>query len=278
MCSKSCWLCLSVVYWLLECNKVPSLIEPPEYTTIPCLFLALGPTYWCQTNDILLLTKYSDFEIQCSHDSEMTVLSFWVVMPHRVCRQMPTFQRNILSLSLAPAMETVCFSETLVPTYELTGCHDPEHHHHHQIFLLLLLSSLTTASLTIISYLHSYQNYSIQGITHLVPVYLQLLIHLHFGNKQHDFSYISIFLLFMPPRLDTQYMNNVRMVTRQANTVKPRFYIYWIYIFPSLATLFRFLQLQYIHNALFSLILCFQNFKFHAIYIFRVLTEETVLT
>jgi hypothetical protein len=84
----------------------------------------------------------------------MTVLSFWVVMPHTLCRQMPTFQRNILSLSLAPAMETVCLSKTLVPTYELTGCHDPEHHHHHhhhhQIFLLLLLSSLTTASLTII--------------------------------------------------------------------------------------------------------------------------------
>jgi hypothetical protein len=26
MCSKSCWLCLTVVYWLLECNKVPSWI------------------------------------------------------------------------------------------------------------------------------------------------------------------------------------------------------------------------------------------------------------
>jgi hypothetical protein len=30
MCSKSCWLCLTVVYWLLECNKVPSWIEPPS--------------------------------------------------------------------------------------------------------------------------------------------------------------------------------------------------------------------------------------------------------
>jgi hypothetical protein len=26
--SKSCRLCLTVVYWLLECNKVPSRIEP----------------------------------------------------------------------------------------------------------------------------------------------------------------------------------------------------------------------------------------------------------
>jgi hypothetical protein len=28
VCSKSCWLCLTVVYWLFECNKVPSWIEP----------------------------------------------------------------------------------------------------------------------------------------------------------------------------------------------------------------------------------------------------------
>jgi hypothetical protein len=34
VCSKSCWLCLTVVYWLLECNKVPSWIENPEYVTI----------------------------------------------------------------------------------------------------------------------------------------------------------------------------------------------------------------------------------------------------
>jgi hypothetical protein len=33
VCSKSCWLCLTAVYWLLECNKVPSWIEP-EYVTI----------------------------------------------------------------------------------------------------------------------------------------------------------------------------------------------------------------------------------------------------
>jgi hypothetical protein len=30
VCSKSCWPCLTVVYWLLECNKVPSWIEPPS--------------------------------------------------------------------------------------------------------------------------------------------------------------------------------------------------------------------------------------------------------
>jgi hypothetical protein len=34
VCLKSCWLCLTVVYWLLECNKVPSWIENPEYVTI----------------------------------------------------------------------------------------------------------------------------------------------------------------------------------------------------------------------------------------------------
>jgi hypothetical protein len=34
VCSKSCRLCLTVVCWLLECNKVPSWIENPEYVTI----------------------------------------------------------------------------------------------------------------------------------------------------------------------------------------------------------------------------------------------------
>jgi hypothetical protein len=34
VCSKSFRLCLTVVYWLLECNKVPSWIENPEYVVI----------------------------------------------------------------------------------------------------------------------------------------------------------------------------------------------------------------------------------------------------
>jgi hypothetical protein len=34
VCSKSCRLCLTVVYCLLECNKVPSWIENPENVTI----------------------------------------------------------------------------------------------------------------------------------------------------------------------------------------------------------------------------------------------------
>jgi hypothetical protein len=34
VCSRSFRLCLTVVYWLLECNKVPSWIENPEYVTI----------------------------------------------------------------------------------------------------------------------------------------------------------------------------------------------------------------------------------------------------
>jgi hypothetical protein len=40
VCSKSCRLCLTVVYWLLECNKVPSWIEP-EYVTIYYLFVVV---------------------------------------------------------------------------------------------------------------------------------------------------------------------------------------------------------------------------------------------
>jgi hypothetical protein len=52
VCSQSSWLCLTVVYWLLECNKVPSWIEQPEYVTI-CFenkrFTALAQTSnsWC---------------------------------------------------------------------------------------------------------------------------------------------------------------------------------------------------------------------------------------
>jgi hypothetical protein len=34
VCSKSCRLCLTVVYWLLECNKVPSWIEQPENVAV----------------------------------------------------------------------------------------------------------------------------------------------------------------------------------------------------------------------------------------------------
>jgi hypothetical protein len=34
VCSKSWRLCLTVLYWLLECNKVPSWIENPEYVAL----------------------------------------------------------------------------------------------------------------------------------------------------------------------------------------------------------------------------------------------------
>jgi hypothetical protein len=49
VCSESCWLCLTVVYWILECNKVPSWIEQPEYVTI-CNYKNLDwrPIYHCQ--------------------------------------------------------------------------------------------------------------------------------------------------------------------------------------------------------------------------------------
>jgi hypothetical protein len=60
------------------------------------------------------------------------------------------------------------------------------------------------------------------------------------------------------------------------NMVQPCFYVAAIYVFPPFATLFQVSSIPYIHNALFTSILHFQNFKFHAIYIFRVLTEGTV--
>jgi hypothetical protein len=51
VCSKSCWLCLTVVYWLLECNKVPSWIEPPsmlQYCENLLQNVSLQPINMCQ--------------------------------------------------------------------------------------------------------------------------------------------------------------------------------------------------------------------------------------
>jgi hypothetical protein len=44
-------------------------------------------------------------------------------------RWIPTFRRSILSPSSGLKMETVCFSEMLVFTYETTWCNSPEQQH-----------------------------------------------------------------------------------------------------------------------------------------------------
>jgi hypothetical protein len=38
----------------------------------------------------------------------------------------PTFRRDIITLSFILKMKTVCFSETLVHSYQTTRCHNPE--------------------------------------------------------------------------------------------------------------------------------------------------------
>jgi hypothetical protein len=45
VCSKSFRLCLTVVYWFLECNKVPSWIENPEYVTV-CIACIMYQQLW----------------------------------------------------------------------------------------------------------------------------------------------------------------------------------------------------------------------------------------
>jgi hypothetical protein len=50
VCSKSCRLCLTVVYWLSECNKVPSWIENPEYVTMYWI--------WKATYSNFVFTRY----------------------------------------------------------------------------------------------------------------------------------------------------------------------------------------------------------------------------
>jgi hypothetical protein len=47
------------------------------------------------------------------------------------CRYIPTFWRNILPLSSALIMKTVCFTETSVSTYKSTRRHNPEDQHRH---------------------------------------------------------------------------------------------------------------------------------------------------
>jgi hypothetical protein len=56
VCSKSCWLCLTVVYWLLECNKVPSWIENPRvrYNNFPGLILCRNHIHWILDSFLLV--------------------------------------------------------------------------------------------------------------------------------------------------------------------------------------------------------------------------------
>jgi hypothetical protein len=53
LCSKRCWLCLTVVYWLLECNKVPSWNRTCEAITIHFWqWLAIMP-WGCRMHQVI---------------------------------------------------------------------------------------------------------------------------------------------------------------------------------------------------------------------------------
>jgi hypothetical protein len=56
-CSKSCRLCLTVVYWLLECNKVPLWIENPEYAIISIVYIS-GVHYTASGSHAALYTDF----------------------------------------------------------------------------------------------------------------------------------------------------------------------------------------------------------------------------
>jgi hypothetical protein len=90
VCSNSCWLCLTVIYWLLECNKVPSWIEPPStlqyhgYKNI--ILLLIHKTYFVRMlyysasfMNFLKLVLHVNYSAMCKlfsyvHDFETT---FW---------------------------------------------------------------------------------------------------------------------------------------------------------------------------------------------------------
>jgi hypothetical protein len=61
-------------------------------------------------------------------------------------------------------------------------------------------------------------------------------------------------------------------------TVEPHFYVPIIYLTHHLQHFFKSLQFQFIMYLLFTSILHIQNFKLPTIYIFRALTEGTILT
>jgi hypothetical protein len=71
------------------------------------------------------------FGKQYKHETDDLVLLACDTMQIR--REIQTFQRNILSPSSGLKwlkMEAVCFSETLVSTYESMQHHNSEEHHH----------------------------------------------------------------------------------------------------------------------------------------------------
>jgi hypothetical protein len=81
VCSKSFRLCLTVVYWLLECNKGPSWIENPEYVTIyiyicnPCVKCAQGNPYTANISDLLCIRIWFYNHAWFIHQSSLAITS-----------------------------------------------------------------------------------------------------------------------------------------------------------------------------------------------------------
>jgi hypothetical protein len=84
VCSKSCWLYLTVVYWLLECNKVPLWIEPPstlqyDIINLTCLLKQLNEAKIIseQGKDTFLLTRTEQVRPYAEKSFLQTLSAAW---------------------------------------------------------------------------------------------------------------------------------------------------------------------------------------------------------
>jgi hypothetical protein len=96
VCSKGYRLCLTVVYWLLECNKVPSWIEPPStlqyHSSRLLLLISLlmhVEFYTCEWNEDILSELPFSWHVcwswgqlcpPCPHQSSVTLPRQWYVI------------------------------------------------------------------------------------------------------------------------------------------------------------------------------------------------------
>jgi hypothetical protein len=82
VCSKSFRLCLTVVYWLLECNKVPSWIEQPEYVTI-YLVIYVAVYFFC-----IFVISFNIYFVKnlyyCSLSSNSVILPMYMMCKYHV--------------------------------------------------------------------------------------------------------------------------------------------------------------------------------------------------
>jgi hypothetical protein len=101
VCSKSFWLCLTVVYWLLGCNKVPSWIEQPEYVTI-----CYSRTCWTFDNYTLawLLPCWV-----CHYDNRLSIVMIKYSL--MIFRQMDFCRFTWVACAVSNNLQFLCMEE-----------------------------------------------------------------------------------------------------------------------------------------------------------------------